>query len=182
MPHLFSSGVQWSYLWHVQAQSHLWKQFLLLGPIRLSCHEHLHVPTLWCISSISHQPGKDVASSHAWLRSFTIPEGGLRVAHMGAKFIMIGGQFPAKGFLSSMAQMLSLLYWSRAPCSFECSVRAHQFVLPALHAGREGDVWHLWVTKACHSLSLPLVTSICWLCKAALHALPPSPLFHSTCP
>lgn len=51
----------------------------------------------------------------------------------------------------------------------------HQFVLPALNAGREGDVWHLWVTKACHSF-LCHFSPVCWLCKAALsmhcHPLP----------
>lgn len=51
----------------------------------------------------------------------------------------------------------------------------HQFVLPALNAGREGDVWHLWVTKACHSFLCPF-SPVCWPCKAALsmhcHPLP----------
>lgn len=50
---------------------------------------------------------------------------------MLAKLTKIGVELPAKDFLSSMAQMLSLLSWSRASCSFECSVGA--IILSCLH-------------------------------------------------
>lgn len=72
---------------------------------------------------------------------------------MGAKLIMIRGQFLAKGSLSSMTQMLSLLPWSRAPCSFECSVRA--ISLSCLHlmlGGRGMSATSGWQKHVTHFL------------------------------
>lgn len=76
----------------------------------------------------------------------------MRIGHMVAKFRKIRIQFPAEASLSSVTLMLSLLSWSRAPCSFECSVRAISLSCLYLALGGRGCLAPLGSKCATHPL------------------------------
>lgn len=91
---------------------------------------------------------------------------GTRIGHMVAIFRKIKIQFPAEASLSSVTPMLSLLSWSRAPCSFECSVRAVSLSCLHLVLGGRGCLAPLGSKRATHPPSPPLSTAKhAWLCN-----------------
>lgn len=107
---------------------------------------------------------------------------GMRVGHKVAIFWKIRIQFPAEASLSSVTPMLSLLPWSRAPCSFECSVRAISLSCLHLVLGGRGCLAPLGSKHATHPPS-PLLSTAkqSWLCNqlaacGTTCSMAPSPL------